>query len=69
MPRGSHHDETGMLLDDRGQMILSRDAGGTWRLDAPHSARRMIGRRVRVTGRRADFDILDVATIGPVDQP
>ena len=63
MPRGSRHDETGLLLEDRGQLALKRDAGGTWRLDAPHSAERLTGRRVRVVGTRAEFDLLDVATI------
>ena len=63
MPRGSHHDETGWLLEDRGQLSLSRDAGGTWRLDAPHCARLFTGRRVRVIGIRADFDLLDVTEI------
>lgn len=65
MPRGSHHDETGWLLEDRGQLSLARDAGGNWRLDAPRVARRFVGRRVRVTGTRADFDLLDVIKIQP----
>ena len=63
MPRGSHHDETGVLFEDRGQLCLSRDAGGTWRLDAPTAAKRLTGRRVRVVGTRAEFDLLDVTKI------
>ena len=63
MPRGSHHDKTGLLLEDRGQLSLSCDAGGTWRLDAPTAATRLKGRRVRVVRTRADFDLLDVTKI------
>ena len=66
MPRGSHHDETGLLLEERGQLSLSRDAGGTWRLDVSKSVMRMVGRRVRVIGTRADFDLLEVSHIEAV---
>ena len=66
MPRGSHHDETGLLLEDHGPLSLSRDAGGTWRLDVSPSAKRMVGCRVRVIGARADFDLLDVSQIKAV---
>ena len=66
MPRGSHHDETGLLLEDRGQLSLSCDAGGTWRLDAAHAARRLLGQRVRVVGTRTEFDMLDVTKIAPL---
>ncbi|MGY2733877.1 DUF5818 domain-containing protein [Sphingomonas sp. UYP23] len=63
MSIGSHHDETGWLFDDRGQLCFRRDAGGTWRLDAPDTARRLLGTHVRVTGRRAEFDLLEVAEL------
>ena len=66
MPRGSRHDETGLLVDDHGRLSLSRDEGGTWRLNVPHGARRLAGQRVRVLGVRADFDLLDVERIEPV---
>ena len=63
MLRGSHHDETGWLLEDHGQLSLSRDAGGTWRLDASPYAKLFSGRRVRVIGTRADFELLEVIEI------
>ncbi len=63
MPLGSKHDETGWLQDSGGQLQLRRDAGGTWRLDAPAAARRLVGARVRVNGTRGEFDLLDVARI------
>jgi hypothetical protein len=63
---GSHHDEIGILASGRGGMLaLTREAGGTWQLDAPLRFRRLIGQRVRVVGVRADFDVLDVTTIEP----
>lgn len=63
MPIGSLHDETGLLLENRGKLSLRRDAGGVWRLDAPASAYRMVGQRVRMTGRRIDFDLLEVDAV------
>lgn len=63
MPPGSRHDETGWLNEERGQLILCRDAGGTWRLDAPASAHKLKGMRVRIIGTRAGFDLLDVEAV------
>lgn len=63
MPRGSRCDETGWLNDDRGRLILRRDAGGTWQLDAPWRARRLVGQRVRVVGVRADFNVLTALSV------
>lgn len=57
---GTRHDETGLLLERRGQLLLQRDQGGTWRLDADWNARRFLGQRVRVHGIRSGFDLLDV---------
>lgn len=69
MPIGSHHEETGWLNDDAGQLALRRDGGGCWRLDVGlvlgWRARRLIGRRVRVEGIRDGFDILAARTITP----
>ena len=48
MPRGTHHVETGLLLCDGPGLVLQRDDGGHWRLDAPG---------------RAGFDLLDVVRI------
>lgn len=63
MPRGSRHDETGRLREERGQFTLDRDAGGSWRLDVQRGAKQLVGRRVRVVGTRAEFDLLDVTAI------
>ena len=63
MPRGSRHDETGWLNENDGQLTLRRDAGGTWRLDAPQRARKLVGKRVRLEGFRAEFDLLEVKAI------
>lgn len=63
MPIGSYHDESGWLREDGGQLALHRDAGGVWRLDAAGGARHMIGQRVRVVGRRGDFDLIEVSGV------
>jgi hypothetical protein len=64
---GSKHDETGLLLQELGVLILRRDDGGRWRLDAVGGAERMFGQRVRVQGVRSGFDVLDVQRIRRVD--
>ena len=58
MPIGSHHDETGVLVRDGDLLYLQRDAGGHWEIDAPVEAINLLGRRVRVVGRRTGFDRL-----------
>ena len=63
MPIGSKHDETGVIGSEAGHLVLLRDDGGRWRLDAPHNASQHIGRRMRVTGTRSGFDLLDVSTM------
>lgn len=69
MPIGSHHDETGWLNDDRGELVLRRDGGGRWRLDVGlvlgWRARKLVGRRVKVEGTRIDFDLLAARRIVP----
>jgi hypothetical protein len=67
MPRGSRHVETGVLLEGPHGLVLRRDEGGEWQLDAPFSARRLVGRRVRVEGVRDGFDLLAVTAIEPVN--
>lgn len=67
MPRGSRHIETGHLLEGRHGLVLRRDEGGEWRLDAPPRARRLLGRRVRIDGIRDGFDLLAVTAIEPVN--
>lgn len=63
MPRGSFHSETGLLLRQRGGLILQRDDGGRWRLSADADAEQLLGQRVRVEGLRSGFDLLEVTRI------
>lgn len=63
MPLGKFCIEEGLLLRQRGGLILQKDDGGRWRLDADPEAGRMIGQRVRVEGVRSDFDVLHVSRI------
>jgi hypothetical protein len=63
MPLGSFHSETGLLLRQRGKLILQRDAGGTWRLDADPEAAALLGCRVRIDGIRSEFDVLEVSRV------
>lgn len=53
----------GLLLEHRGALVLDVEDGGTWRLDAGRSARRLVGQRVRVEGIRDGFDLLAVKRI------
>ncbi|WP_380879937.1 hypothetical protein ACFB49_22180 [Sphingomonas sp. DBB INV C78] len=64
MPRGKRVADTGLLIRDRG-LILQRDAGGTWRLDVNRIPVELIGCRVRITGTRSEFDLVDVDRIEP----
>lgn len=63
MPRGSIHNETGLLLREGRWLVLARDEGGRWRLDADPKADRLLGQRVRIEGVRSGFDLLDVRSI------
>ena len=63
MPLGTRHELIGLLLEDRGSLVLDVDDGGTWRLDAGRGARRLLGERVRVEGVRDGFDLLAVERI------
>lgn len=65
MPRASQHDETGTVVRERGELVLLRDDGGRWRLDAPLTAESYVGRRIRVIGVRSGFDLLDVPSFMP----
>ncbi len=65
MPSGSFHAEEGLLLRQRGGLILQRDDGGRWRLDADPDVERMLGQRVRVEGIRSGFDLLEVSRVVP----
>lgn len=57
--------ETGRLLRSGTALVLIRDDGGTWQLDAPRRAEALLGRRVRVTASRIGFDRLSVEEIAP----
>lgn len=67
MPRETRHDETGWLNESDGQWILRRDEGGRWRLEVGFwkawANRKLVGKRVRIVGRRVGFDLLDVEKI------
>lgn len=63
MPVGKFHSEEGLLLRQRGRLILQKDGGGFWTLEADPAAARMLGLRVRVEGVRSGFNALDVARI------
>ena len=61
MPIGKVHVEEGQLLREQGSLILQRDDGGRWRLDADARCEELLGLRVRVEGVRSDFDLLEVS--------
>lgn len=52
-----------MLLTENGALVLKRDVGGTWRLDAPCTAHRLLGQRVRIESVQDEFDLLAVSRI------
>jgi hypothetical protein len=62
MPKGSRHVETGLLLEGQRptNLILQRDDGGVWQLDASAAVWAFLGKRVRICGLRAGFDLLEV---------
>jgi hypothetical protein len=72
MPLGTRNEETGWLNDQDGERVLRRDAGGTWRLDmgllAHWRSRKLLGRRVRIVGKRVDFDVLAVNRVEALDE-
>lgn len=55
--------ETGLLLRSGDWLVLRRDDGGEWRLEAPSRAERLVGQRVYLTGTRTGFDILNIESI------
>jgi hypothetical protein len=52
-----------MLLSKGHALYLRRDDGGHWRLDAPRSVWKLVGRRVTIEGQRDGFDLLAVRNI------
>lgn len=63
MPLGKFYRETGMLLVQRGGIILQRDEGGRWRLACDEDVESLLGSRVTVEGVRSGFDLIDVIRI------
>lgn len=63
MPTGTRIEVVGLLLKGNGGLFLDARDGGTWRLEAGWRTRRLLGRRVRVTGTRDGYDLLAVQTI------
>ena len=63
MPTGKSYTLEGQLLHgaDCGTLALRMDDGGSCRLDAPSRMRPLIGRRVRVSGIRSGFDLIDIS--------
>lgn len=63
MGRGTYHDLFGVLLSGRRYPVLRVADGGEWRLDLRGRYQHLLGARVRVRGRRSEFDMLDVDSI------
>nr|WP_256213461.1 DUF5818 domain-containing protein [Sphingobium sp. YR768] len=53
------------MLGDGPYPVLRVDDGGEWRLDISGRHHHLLGRRVRVSGTRSEFDMLDVKCIEP----
>ncbi|WP_010339570.1 DUF5818 domain-containing protein [Sphingobium yanoikuyae] len=65
MPRGTRHELIGVLLGDGPYPVLRMSDGGEWRLDVSRPFHHLLGQRVRVVGKRSEFDMLDVDLIEP----
>jgi hypothetical protein len=63
VPTGKFQAEEGLLLRQRGRLILQKDDGGFWVLDGDPGAAGILGQRVRVEGVRSGVNELDVARI------
>jgi hypothetical protein len=55
--------EEGLLLQQRGRLILQRDSGDVWILGRSIGSESGIGERVSVEGMRSETGILEVARI------
>lgn len=66
MPLWTEHIETGRLAHERGALVLLRDDGGRWRLETMIDVASLLGCRVRVSGVRCGFDVLDVTAMARV---
>ncbi|PSO12610.1 MULTISPECIES: DUF5818 domain-containing protein [unclassified Sphingobium] len=63
MPRGEPLDLIGVLLGEGPYPTLRMADGGEWRLDISGRYRHLLGQRVRIAGRRSEFDMIDVDRI------
>jgi len=63
MPKGTVHKETGVLRRAPIGYALEMDGGGRWLLDINGSARKLVGKRVTIEGRRMGFDLIFVDRI------
>lgn len=63
MPRGEPLDLIGVLLGEGAYPTLRMADGGEWRLDITGRYRQLLGHRVRIIGRRSEFDMIDVDRI------
>ncbi len=63
MSRGTFHTEEGLLLRQRGRLILQKDDGGLWTLEVDPGAEELLGLRIKVEGARSGFNALDVARL------
>lgn len=65
MSRGQRYTLEGYLLRSHaGLLALRMDDGGTWRLDGPLKMLPLVGHRVKISGTRAGFDLIDVIGFG-----
>lgn len=65
--RGQQIDATGTLERGAHGPVLLMDGGGCWRLEVSWRARKWLGKRVRVVGRRVEFDLIEVDSISALD--
>ena len=70
MPRGTRHALNGTLHYTSRGFELHVDDGGVWALDVRswRRTRKLVGKRVRVVGTRAAFDLIDVQRMEVIDQ-
>ena len=66
MPLWTEHIETGCLAHEHGTLVLLRDDGGRWRLETMIDVGPLLGCRVRISGVRCGFDVLDVTAMARV---
>jgi hypothetical protein len=69
MPLGMDLSLEGLLQEKGRQLYLRMDDGGGWRVDAGWSARKLLGRRVRIEGRRDEFDLMTAKRNVPANMP